>query len=256
MTLSAKEQAMPAARKVLHVGCGSAGREKLPQPFKGGQWREVRLDINPKVKPDIVASMTSMPMVASGSMDGVFSSHNLEHLYHHQIAEALGEFRRVMKQGGMLVITLPDLQAVAAYIADGRLENALYQSSAGAISPIDILYGFRRDVEKGNHFMAHKTGFTAVSLANHLKQAGFCNIVIQREWVNLWAVATHLPEKHPARKEAVVVENRNITGPDNAPLPVWYQQQLQMQGGKTRADELDAPPRLWKPLGLKNSLSL
>lgn len=37
--------------------------------------------------------------------------------------------------------------------------------------------------------MAHKTGFSAVSLANKLIAAGFVNITIQRSDLNLWAKA-------------------------------------------------------------------
>lgn len=242
----------PTPKKVLHVGCGSTDTEKLPMLFRMPEWQEVRLDINPQVKPDIVASLTEMPMVESGSMDGVFSAHKLERLYPHQVQGALREFRRVLKPGGILMVAVPDLQAVAAYIAEGRLENTLYKSSTGNTGPIDIVYGSRQDVGNGNHFMAHKCGFTAVTLANHLKQAGFANIVIQRDWVTLRAIAHHLPEGHPKRRGSIVIENRDIAGPKVAPLPSWYQRQLQLQGNPaTRSDELDAPPRLWKPLGLQ-----
>ena len=42
------------------------------------------------------------------AFDAVFSSHNLEHLYPHQVKEALAEFYRVLKPEGMIVIS--DLQ--------------------------------------------------------------------------------------------------------------------------------------------------
>lgn len=239
------------AKKLLHVGCGSSNKDKLPKLFQSAEWKEVRLDINPDVKPDIVASMTDMQAVETASMDGVFSSHNIEHLYPHEVPVALAEFRRVLKPGGMLMLTLPDLQAVAAYIAEGKLESTLYTSPAGEISPIDIVYGFRKDLANGNRFMAHNSGFTAVTLANHLRQAGFSTISVQREWVNLWAVAYNLPKGHPQRREKIAIDNRDITGPKTAPLPFWYKRQLQAQGNPaTRSDELDAPPRIWKPLGL------
>jgi hypothetical protein len=63
-------------RVVLHVGCGEC--EELHPTFRAPGWREVRLDIDPEVQPDIVASIVSMPMVPSGSVDAVYSSHNLE----------------------------------------------------------------------------------------------------------------------------------------------------------------------------------
>ena len=65
-------------RKVLHVGCGAPDPAKLPAAFfPAGAWAEVRLDIDPGVSPDIVASITEMPMVAAGSVDCP-SSNDLE----------------------------------------------------------------------------------------------------------------------------------------------------------------------------------
>ena len=60
--------------KVLHVGCGGYAPEKLHLRFRGADWHEVRLDIDPDAKPDIVASMTDMAGVQTGSMNAVFSS--------------------------------------------------------------------------------------------------------------------------------------------------------------------------------------
>jgi hypothetical protein len=70
---------------MLHVGCGSATLAKLPPGFRDGSWSEVRLDINPAVKPDIIGTITDMPDVPSGSMDAVYSSHNIEHVYTHDV---------------------------------------------------------------------------------------------------------------------------------------------------------------------------
>ncbi|MEO0399718.1 MAG: methyltransferase domain-containing protein [Pseudomonadota bacterium] len=185
-----------AARKtVLHVGCGQNRIDRLPAPFQSGAWRETRLDVNPEVEPDIVCSMTDMAPVVDASVDAVFSSHNVEHLYPHEVSVALSEFARVLKPTGFAVITCPDLQAVAAIIAEGRLDEAVYTSPAGPISPIDILYGFRREIARGNHFMAHKTGFTLKSLAAALGRAGFQSYVGLRRprSFDLWMIATKAP---------------------------------------------------------------
>ncbi|QCQ21343.1 hypothetical protein [Desulfoglaeba alkanexedens] len=48
-----------------------------------------------------------------------------------------------------------------------------YQSPAGPIAPIDMIYGHRASIARGNHFMAHKCGFTMDSLVQSFKQAGF-----------------------------------------------------------------------------------
>lgn len=154
---------------------------KLPQDsFPHAIWNEVRLDIDAGVQPDIVASIVDLRPVPSECFDAVFSSHNIEHLYPHEVSLALGAFLRVLKPGGFALIHLPDLQTVAELIAQDKLEDSAYISEAGAIAPIDMIYGYRPALAAGNHFMAHRTGFTARSLHAHMSRCGYINIEVQR----------------------------------------------------------------------------
>ena len=175
-------------KRVLHVGCGAKNPEKLHKTFRSPDWEEVRLDIDPAVKPDIVGTMTGMPTIADGSYDAVWSSHNVEHLYAHEVPVAFAEFLRVLKPGGFVLLTMPDLQAVAEHIAKGNLEEPLYQSPAGPVTPIDVVYGYRPAVARGNLFMAHRTGFTADTLRTKLEAAGFQGLKVERDNLALWAV--------------------------------------------------------------------
>ena len=120
-------------KTVLHVDCGPYNPAELHKTFHGPGWRELPLDIDPRVAPDIVASMTVLPL-AGQAVDAVWSSHNLEHLYAHEVAVALGEFHRVLKPDGFALITLPDLQKVAELVAADRLEDTAYVSPT-ALSP-------------------------------------------------------------------------------------------------------------------------
>lgn len=187
---------------LLHVGCGQKRINQTTPGFATGQWSEIRLDIDENVNPDIIGTMTDMSAVRSESVDAVFSSHNIEHLYAHEVPVALGEFRRVLKEDGFVVITCPDLAAVAALIADGLVKPA-YVSPAGPIAPIDILYGHRASIERGNHFMAHRCGFTEEVLRGTLAQSGFRSVGTARKpgQFALWAVASK-----SARSEAEMRE--------------------------------------------------
>jgi ubiquinone/menaquinone biosynthesis C-methylase UbiE len=161
----------------------------LHAAFRKEGWRELRVDINPNVKPDIVASMLAMPMIAAASVDGVWSSHNIEHLYAHEVPVALAEFLRVLRPGGVVLLTMPDLQRVAELIVQDKLDEPAYSSPAGPIAPLDILYGHRPQIAMGNVFMAHRTGFTARTLTQVLANAGFDRVKVERgKSFDLWAV--------------------------------------------------------------------
>lgn len=179
-------------KTVLHVGCGAYNPKKLHRHFQGKEWKEIRFDIDPNVKPDIIGSMTDMSMIANNTVDAIWSSHNIEHLYPHEVAIVFNEFQRILKPNGFVYITLPDIQAVAKHVAEGNLEEPLYVAPAGPVSALDILYGFRPSLAAGNYYMAHKTAFTADTLAKHLAASGFTNIRVERETLNLWAIGYKL----------------------------------------------------------------
>ena len=176
----------------LHVGCGPKRQNQTTAGFASPDWRELRLDINPAVAPDVIGSMTDMSAVGSGTVDAVFSSHNIEHLYPHEVPIALGEFYRVLAEDGFLVLTCPDLKSVCALVADDKLTDPAYQSPAGPIAPIDIIYGHREAMTRGNLFMAHRSGFTEKVLIATLQAAGFVGIasMARPEVFDLWVVAT------------------------------------------------------------------
>lgn len=177
-------------KRVLHVGCGPLAAQKLHESFHGDDWEEVRLDVNPGARPDIVADMTDMRVVPDASFDALYSSHNLEHLPPHELPKALREFHRVLKPQGYALITLPDLQQAAAAIAEGRAEETVFMTNKGPITPLDMLYGFR-PLLPANPFMAHRFGYTAATLEKALREAGFCHVRVERDDAfNLWAVVS------------------------------------------------------------------
>jgi predicted O-linked N-acetylglucosamine transferase (SPINDLY family) len=173
--------ALPAATDprplLLHVGCG---RAPLPPNLARQGFRELRVDIDPAVQPDLVGSITDLSAVPAGGADAVFSSHNLEHVAAHEVPLALAEFLRVLRPGGVAWILVPDVQALAAVLARGELDTELYASSAGPISATDILWGHGAALAQGRHHMAHRTGFSAATLERALQRAGFAPVQVQR----------------------------------------------------------------------------
>ena len=176
----------------LHVGCGPKHQYHTTVGFNTTDWQECRLDIDSGVNPDVVGTMTDMSEVSTSSMDAVFSSHNIEHLYPHEVPLALAEFLRVLKPEGFAVITCPDLMSVCALVAQDKLTEAAYQSPAGPITPLDILYGHRPPMSRGNLYMAHRCGFTQKVLSATLLSSGFKNTALmgRPKYFDLWALAT------------------------------------------------------------------
>lgn len=176
-------------KNLLHVGCG--GHHILGQHgFSPEEWREIRLDIDPAMKPDIIASITHMPEVSDNSIDAIYSSHNLEHLYAHEVPKALAEFKRVLRDDGFCLIIVPDIQEVALMVAEGEILETAYQSSAGPITPLDIMYGHRPSLAQGNLYMAHHTAFTRNSLQKELS-GYFRDSLLQSHGFTLVAFATN-----------------------------------------------------------------
>tara|TARA_B100000530_G_scaffold328228_1_gene268805 strand:+ start:321 stop:932 length:612 start_codon:yes stop_codon:yes gene_type:complete len=179
-------------KQFLHLGCGHLRKDRSTPEFRTDKWDEVRVDIDSNVDPDIEATMTDLSVIEDKSYDAIYSSHNIEHLYAHEVELALNEMSRVLKDDGFLIITCPDLKSVAAQVAEGRLVETLYESGKGPISALDILYGLRSDIRDGNYHMAHKVGFTAQVLYSSLLTFGFKRAVIAEHPATyvLWGIAT------------------------------------------------------------------
>lgn len=190
-------------KTLLHVGCGPQCKNSIAPGFHSEGWRELRLDIDERVAPDFIGSMVDMSAVMDSSIDAIYSSHNIEHLYPHEVPLALAEFRRVLKSDGFVILTCPDLQSVCALVAQGKLTEPAYLSPAGPISPIDILYGFRSSMELGNLYMAHRGGFTAETMNDALRAAGFPIVasVARPEFFDIWAIASNSPREESELRE-------------------------------------------------------
>lgn len=189
----------------LNVGSGARGSGLRPPGFTLDQWRELCLDADPRVAPDIVAPANDLSAVESGAMDAVFSSHCIEHLYLDQVVPALQEWRRVLKPDGFLLLVCPDLQAAAEMIAQDKLFEVAY----GGITPYDILFSHqglvRKGREEGHTFMEHKSGFTLTVLLQAISKAGFSNHIglRLRHRFELWVLATNQPtDENQLRKLA------------------------------------------------------
>ena len=175
-------------KKLLHVGCGPKNKTNTTKIFAGEGWEETRLDIDEEVKPDIITTMTDLSMIKDNEYDAIYSSHNIEHLFAHEVDIALEEFSRVLDNEGEIFITCPDMERAAEEIIKGNFLGVLYESPAGPISAIDILFGHRESLRNGQHHMAHRVGFTLKILLGLLKAHGFNTVAGISDNMNLYAL--------------------------------------------------------------------
>ena len=163
-------------KKVLNVG-GNSKEIPLPPQYDG--FEHVLLDIDPRGSPDIVCDARNLTTLDAGQFDAVYCSHNLEHYYRHDVQKVLTGFLHVLKDNGFVHIRVPDIQEVMRVTIERNLDidDILYQSPAGPIMVLDVLYGYSVEIERsGQHFFGHKTGFTRKSLEKALRKAGFSKV--------------------------------------------------------------------------------
>lgn len=156
-------------KRLLHAGCATTA---LP-PWFGDAYAETRLDIDPEMQPDIVASLTDMSVIADESFDVTYTSHCVEHLYPADVQLAMAEFLRVTAPGGSVIVIVPDLEDVKA------TDEPLFECPVGWLSGLDLIYGCRYDAARSS-YMAHHSGFTAQTLDKVMRDAGFDEVTTRR----------------------------------------------------------------------------
>lgn len=163
-------------RSVLNVG-GNSKQIAIPAHYDG--FAHLLLDIDPIGQPDVLCDARELQTRAGNAFDAIYCSHNLEHYFWHDVQRVLRGFWHVLKPGGMAEIRVPDLISVMDRVVNHGvgLNDTLYNSSAGPIAPLDVLYGWRQQIEQsGVDFYAHKTGFSQDSLRSVVRDAGFTSV--------------------------------------------------------------------------------
>lgn len=139
----------------LHLGCG---KNKLPG------FINIDLDDNA----DIVQDVRYLCNFEDNTISEIYISHCLEHFPRREILNILLEYKRVLKDDGILRIAVPDLEAcINLYNKD---HNNIYLI-------FGLLYGGQK-----NQLDYHKFGFTFQTLKDTLESLGFYNIEKYDTW--------------------------------------------------------------------------
>jgi SAM-dependent methyltransferase len=159
---------------VYNIGAGGISVKDQSNLFNDG-WKEYTVDVA-ECNPDIVSDIVGLPGIEDESADCVWASHVVEHVYWHELPNVFDAIVRVLKPSGFAFVMVPNLAAIADAIKF-NLIRPMYDTPAGPVAAIDMIYGHRAQIKNNKH-MQHKTGFTPQSMAtilNDLKIQAVCS---------------------------------------------------------------------------------
>jgi SAM-dependent methyltransferase len=250
-----EESVLHDARKViLNLGWMSAAKGRLTQMFPPQEWREIRYDCDARMQPDLIGRLDRLDGVADHSIDVVYAPQLIQRFPLSVVPLILREAFRVLKDEGRLVVSVPNAQIAATYFANNQPLHSLYETKLGSITPLDLLYGLRSGIAQGEAHYQHRSGYTHEHLGVLLRDIGFTNISVQRKGFEITAVGFKFPYDHPERVERISMgppsEVENAKPPSLPPTQAEINS-APLRGKSGLGDDLDLPPGLWKPLGLR-----
>ena len=152
----------------LHLGCGNS-------IVNGWLNTDIRITED-RLKNGVVFLDASLPFnIPDNSFDYIFSEHMFEHLTYKGGKNMIKECYRILKPGGVIRISTPDLEfLIDLYLHPEKEINKAYIEfdAKRTKQPEDPIYAI-------NHFhtdWGHKIVYDQKSLTNLLSQSGFKNI--------------------------------------------------------------------------------
>ncbi len=134
----------------LHIGCGDVYIPGF-----------IHIDVRYFPNLDYISPANNLYMFKNNSVDLIYSCCLLEHLKKDEAEQALEEWYRVLKKGGILRVSVPDFEKV----------TEVYQKYKD-INLIQGLVHGRQDYKENVHYKS----YDFKSLKSLLKENGFANI--------------------------------------------------------------------------------
>ena len=99
----------------------------------------INLDVDPGVNPDVVADAMNLPY-EDNSVDELYAGHLLEHFTLQE--DPLQEWHRVLKPGGRITVTVPDIETSLKLYSKGELSLQWVN---------DVVFGAQDRQEQNHH---------------------------------------------------------------------------------------------------------
>ncbi|KAE9024309.1 hypothetical protein PF006_g3514 [Phytophthora fragariae] len=116
---------------------------------------------------DFVMHMANLYAFPDSSVDAMYGSHVLEHCTHgvgHELENTLREWHRVLRPGGQLFVSVPNLFVLATLFINESIPHD------HRMWFMTVIFGGQTDV-----YDVHKVGFDEAILVAYLERAGFCD---------------------------------------------------------------------------------
>jgi len=134
----------------LHLGCG---KTKIPG--------YINIDLVDGENVDEISDIRYLPNYDNNSVDVIYACHVLEHISRVEYKAVLSRWRQILKPGGILRLSVPDLEKWFLYCL--KVDN--FRLILGA------LYG-----QQDNEYNSHRMGWTENTLKEDLIEVGFSEI--------------------------------------------------------------------------------
>lgn len=140
----------------VHLGCGY---KKIPG--------FLNIDSRKEVRPDVISDICNIDdYIKSESVSLIYACHLLEHLNKEQTKIALGSWKKCLKPGGILRLSVPDFKSIVFYYNITK--------DMGGIQTL-LFGGQKYDLD--HHYICYDFN----SLKKLLEENGFTNIV-EYDW--------------------------------------------------------------------------
>ena len=144
------------ASRRLHLGCGTR---------RAQGWTNV--DIRFTFATDLLDDIRILRRVPAGWADEVYACHVLEHFDFEETGRVLAQWTRVLRPGGVLRVSVPDLDRITAIYQ----RNLAHFHTPGNEPWTGLIYGGQE-----NRYDYHKNGFNFTSLKHKLEGLGFTEV--------------------------------------------------------------------------------
>jgi len=148
----------------------ASGQRPFPHPW-------INIDLRDQGYPiDIITNANDLSMFDDGSVDIIVAHHLVEHIAIQELSNFVREWRRVLKIGGRLAVSVPNLKVLAAAWAQGKIDAFIYNVNC---------YG----ADQGYEYDLHRWGYDQQELIDRI--SGTSQGMEEFAWANIRILQPH-----------------------------------------------------------------